>query len=43
VIAYDPDGKNLGKLEVKSPRAGWHEFAPVAGARTYVSAATRKE
>ena len=35
---YDPEGKNLGTVETVSPRAGWLEFKPVTGARSYVFA-----
>jgi hypothetical protein len=38
LMAYDWEGKNLGKVEVKSPRSGWYEFAPVQNGRTYVFA-----
>jgi hypothetical protein len=34
--AYDQESKFLGKVELASPRAGWHEFKPLAGARSYV-------
>jgi len=34
--AYDQEAKFLGKVELASPRAGWHEFKPLAGARSYV-------
>ena len=36
LLAYDPDGKPLGKLETTSPRAGWRQFKTLAGARSYV-------
>jgi len=38
LIAYDAEGKNLGKVELTSPRPGWFEFQPVAGGRRYVCA-----
>jgi len=38
VMAYDPDGKSLGKVEFTSPQPGWYEFKPVAGGRRYVCA-----
>jgi hypothetical protein len=38
VIAYDAEGKSLGKVEVSSPRQGWYEFKPMAGVRRYVCA-----
>jgi hypothetical protein len=36
--AYDPESKPLGEVESTSPRSGWREFKPVAGARSYVFA-----
>ncbi len=38
VMAYDPEGKNLGKVDFTSPKPGWYEFKPVAGGRRYVCA-----
>jgi len=38
LMAYDPQDKSLGKVEVGSPRAGWYEFKPVSGGRRYVFA-----
>ena len=38
LAAYDPDGKSLGKVELKAAGAGWWEFQPVPGGRTYVFA-----
>jgi hypothetical protein len=38
MIAYDPEGKSLGRVETISPRPGWQEFKPVAGGRMYVFA-----
>ena len=38
LLAYDPEGKNLGKVETASPRSGWLEFKPLPGARMYVFA-----
>jgi hypothetical protein len=40
VMAYDPQGKSLGKVEFTSPLPGWFEFKPVAGGRRYVCATT---
>ncbi len=40
LMAYDPAGKNLGKVELRSLRAGWYEFRPVPGGRKYVFAGT---
>jgi hypothetical protein len=39
--AYDPDGRSLGKVGLTSPRAGWREFQPLPGARSYVFAPAR--
>ncbi|SPE29248.1 exported hypothetical protein [Acidobacteriia bacterium SbA2] len=39
VVAYDAEGKNLGKVELTEPRPDWYEFKPVAGGRRYVCAA----
>ena len=36
LMAYDPDGKSLGKVDLKSSRSGWYEFKPVSNGRTYV-------
>jgi hypothetical protein len=36
LFAYDPEGKNLGKVEVRSSDPGWLEFTPVPSARRYV-------
>jgi hypothetical protein len=38
VMAYDPQGKCLGKVEFTSPQPGWYEFKPLAGGRRYVCA-----
>ena len=38
VNAYDWEGKLLGEVDLASPRADWHEFTPVSGARSYVFA-----
>lgn len=38
LVAYDWEGKSLGEVAAKSPRAGWREFQPVAGGRSYVFA-----
>jgi len=35
LMAYDPEGRSLGKIELTSPRSGWYEFKPVSGARLY--------
>ncbi|HSB14174.1 MAG TPA: hypothetical protein VLE22_06920 [Bryobacteraceae bacterium] len=40
LMAYDPDGAPLGKVET-SPREGWCEFTPLAGARSYVFASAQ--
>ena len=39
LMAFDPEGKSLGKVEFTSPREGWLQFKPVPGGRRYVSAA----
>jgi hypothetical protein len=36
LMAYDWEGKSLGKVEVSSPRPGWYEFKPVSNGRMYV-------
>ncbi|MCP5111119.1 MAG: hypothetical protein GY953_09810 [bacterium] len=41
LLAYDWEGKSLGKVELSSPRDGWHEFRPVDGGRMYLFAATQ--
>jgi len=41
VIAYDAEGKSLGKAELTAPRPGWYEFKPVAEGRRYVCAAVQ--
>jgi len=38
LVAYSPEGKNLGAVELSSPRTGWYEFKPVPGGRKYVFA-----
>jgi hypothetical protein len=38
MIAYDGEGKSLGKVELTAPRQGWYEFKPVTGGRRYVCA-----
>jgi hypothetical protein len=38
LTAYDPEGKNLGTVELTSPRSGWYQFTPAPGARRYVFA-----
>ncbi|MEK7753130.1 MAG: hypothetical protein AAB654_14495 [Acidobacteriota bacterium] len=38
LLAYDPEGKSLGKVDVKSVRSGWYEFKPVPNGRKYVFA-----
>jgi hypothetical protein len=40
VMAYDPEGKSLGKVEFTSPKPGWYEFKPVPGGRRYVCLTT---
>ena len=40
LMAYDAQGKNLGKVEFTSPQPGWYEFKPVAAGRRYVCATT---
>jgi hypothetical protein len=40
LMAYDPQGKSLGKVEFKSPKQGWYEFKPIPGGRRYVCLAT---
>jgi len=34
--ALDAEGRALGPVALESPRAGWFEFQPVAGGRTYI-------
>ncbi len=41
LFAYDPEGKDLGKVEMRSTREGWFEFKPVPGGRRYVFAPGR--
>ncbi len=41
LIAYDPNGKDLGKVDIRSPRTGWYEFRPAPGARRYVFASAQ--
>jgi hypothetical protein len=41
VIAYDAEGKSLGKVELTAPRPGWYEFKPVAEGRRYLCAAVQ--
>jgi len=38
LMAYDPEGKSLRKVDLTSPRSGWHQFKPVSGGRSYVFA-----
>ncbi len=38
VMAFDPQGQSLGKVEFTSPHPGWYEFKPVARGRRYVCA-----
>jgi hypothetical protein len=40
VLAYDPAGKSLGKVEFTSPKQGWYEFKPLPGGRRYVCVIT---
>ncbi len=39
LVAYDPEGKSLGNVNVTSPRSGWIEFHTIPNGRTYVFAA----
>jgi hypothetical protein len=41
LMAYDPEDRQIGKAELRSPRVGWFEFKPVSGARKYVFAPAR--
>jgi hypothetical protein len=41
LMAYDPEGKTLGRVELSTPREGWHQFKTVSGARSYVFAPTQ--
>jgi hypothetical protein len=41
LMAYDPDGKNLGEVKLVSSRAGWKEFNPLRGGRKYVFAPSK--
>ncbi|HSB16961.1 MAG TPA: hypothetical protein VLE22_21095 [Bryobacteraceae bacterium] len=36
LMAYDWEGKSLGKVDTSSPKAGWHEFKPIKDGRMYV-------
>ena len=36
LIAYAPEGKDLGSVAITSPRQGWYEFKPLPGGRRYV-------
>jgi hypothetical protein len=38
LTAYDPEGKAVGTIELSSPDAGWFEFKPMPGARSYIFA-----
>ena len=38
LLAYDPEGKPLGPVELSSVSDGWYEFRPVSGGRSYVFA-----
>ncbi|HSB14260.1 MAG TPA: hypothetical protein VLE22_07355, partial [Bryobacteraceae bacterium] len=38
LMAYDPEGKSLGKVETSSPKTGWHEFKPIKDGRMYIYA-----
>ena len=38
LMAYDPAGQSLGKVDVSSPRPGWQEFKPRPGGRLYLFA-----
>ena len=35
-MAYDAEGKSLGKVDVKSARSSWYEFKPLPNGRKYV-------
>jgi hypothetical protein len=35
MIAYDAEGKSLGKVDLTKHKKGWFEFKPVAGGRRY--------
>ncbi|MEN6605606.1 MAG: hypothetical protein ABFD60_00050, partial [Bryobacteraceae bacterium] len=39
LVAYDPEGKSLGNVNVTSPHSGWIEFRTIPNGRTYVFAA----
>jgi hypothetical protein len=36
LAAFSGDGRALGQVELRSPRAGWYEFTPLDQGRTYV-------
>jgi len=38
LMAYDAEGKSLGKVEFTSPKQGWYEFKPLPAGRRYVIA-----
>lgn len=38
LLAYGPDGKELGRVEAARARDGWFEFKTLSGARSYVFA-----
>jgi len=38
LAAYDPEGKNLGNVQLTTQAEGWREFKPVPGGRKYVFA-----
>ena len=41
MIAYDAEGKSLGKVELAPSRPGWYEFKPAGAGRRYVCAAAQ--
>jgi hypothetical protein len=38
LMAYDAEGKSLGKVEFTSPKPGWYQFKPIPEGRRYVCA-----
>lgn len=36
LLAYDPNGNELGEVEMEEHKPGWRTFRPIAGARSYV-------
>jgi len=41
LLAYDPEGKSLGRVELATPRDRWQQFKTLSGARSYVFAPTQ--